>query len=80
MLRRGSINNKNHLMTFSDSSWQDCPDTGKITGSYIIFYHGGPINHFTHVKGPVAQSSAEIDYNASCTAGISLAHFIMLIH
>ena len=34
----------------------------------------------THVPGPVAQSSAESEYNTSCTAGISLAHFRMLIH
>ena len=45
-------------MDFSDSSWQDCPDTGRITGAYIIFYQGGPIDHGTHVPGPVAQSSA----------------------
>ena len=40
-------------MDFSDSSWQDCPDTGRSTGSYIIFYQGGPIEHGTNVPGPV---------------------------
>ena len=45
-------------MAFSDSSWQYCPETGRSTGSYIIFYQGGPIYHGTHVTGPVAQSSA----------------------
>ena len=48
----------NHLMDFSDSSWQDCPDTGRSTGAYIILYQGGPIDNGTHVLGPVAQSSA----------------------
>ena len=67
-------------MDFSDSSWQDCPDTGRSTGAYNIFYQGGPIDHDTHVPGPVAQSSAESDYNAACTAGMALAHFRMLIH
>ena len=67
-------------MDFSDSSWQDCPDTGRSTGAYIIFYQGGPIDHGTHVSGPVAQSSAEIEYNAACTAGMALAHFRMLVH
>ena len=67
-------------MDFSDSSWQDFPDTERSTGAYIIFYQGGPIYHGTHVPGPVAQSSAESEYNAACTAGIALAHFIMLIH
>ena len=40
---------ENQLMVFSDSSWQDCPDTGKTTGTYIIFYQGGPIYHVPHV-------------------------------
>ena len=40
-------------------------------GAYIIFYQGGPIDHGTHVPGPVAQSSAEIEYNAACTAGMA---------
>ena len=67
-------------MAFSDSIWQYCPETGRSTGAYIIFYQGGTIDHVTHVPGPVAQSSAEIEYNAACTVGTILAHFIMLIH
>ena len=58
LLRQASIKTKNHLMLFSDSSWKDCLDTGRSTGAYIIFYQGGPIDHGTHVPGPVAQSSA----------------------
>ena len=67
-------------MAFSDSSLQDCPDTGRSTGAYIIFYQGGLIDHGTHVPVPVAQSSAESEYNAACTAGMALAHFRMLVH
>ena len=55
LLRQASIKTKNHLMDFSDSSWQDFPDTARSIGSYIIFYQGGPIYHGTHVPGPVAQ-------------------------
>ena len=58
LLRQDNINTKNNLMAFSDSSWQDCPDTGRITGEYIIFYQGGPIDHGTHVPGPVALDCA----------------------
>ena len=79
-LGKSNIKTKNNLMAFSDSSWQDCPDNGRSTGAYIIFYQGGPIDHGTHVPGPVAQSSAESEYNAACTAGMDLAHFRMLIH
>ena len=58
LLRQASIKTKNNLMDFSDSSWKDCPDTGIITGEYIILYQGGKIDHGTHVPGLVAQSSA----------------------
>ena len=80
LLRQANIKTKNYLMTFSDSSWQDCPDTGRTTRAYIIFYQGGPIDHGTYVLVPVAQYSAESEYNAACTAGLALAHFRMLIH
>ena len=58
LLRQSNNNTKNHLMAFSDYSWQDFPDTGISTGAYIIFYQGVPIDHGTHVPGPVDQSSA----------------------
>ena len=74
ILRQANIKTKNHLMDFSDSSWQDFPDTGRSTGSYIIYYQGGTIDHGTHVPGPVAQSSAESEFNAACTSVIALAH------
>ena len=79
ILRQANIKTNNHLMDFSYSNWQDCPDTGRSTGAYIILYQGAPIDHGTHVPGPVAQSSAESEYNVACTAGMALAHFKMLI-
>ena len=33
MFRQSSIKTENNLMNFSDSSWQDCPDTGRSTGA-----------------------------------------------
>ena len=80
LLRKASNKTENQLMDFSDSSWQDCPDAGRSTGAYIIFYQGGNIDYGTHVPGPVAQSSAKSEYNAACTAGMALANFRMLIH
>ena len=74
------INNDNPLMALYGSSWQDFPNTGRSTGAYIIFYQGGPIDHGTHVPVPVAQSSAESEYNTACTAGMALAYFRMLLH
>ena len=59
MLRQAIIKTENQLMSFSDSSWQYCPDTGRSKGAYIMFYQGKPVDHGTHVPGPFAQSSAE---------------------
>ena len=61
LLRQAIIKTENQLMSFSDSGWQYCPDTGRSTGAYIIFYQGGPVDHVTHVPGPFAQSGAESD-------------------
>ena len=59
LLRQASIKTENHLMAFSDSSWQDFPETGRSAGAYIIFYQGGTIYHGTPVPVIVAQSSSE---------------------
>ena len=69
-----------HSISGPNYCWQDCPDTGRSTGAYIILYQGGPIDHGTHVPGPVAQYIAESEYNSACTAVMALAHFRMLIH
>ena len=79
LLIQDSIKTDNHFMDFSDSSWQDCTDTGISTGAYIIFYQGETIDHGAHVPGPVSQSSAEREYNAAYTEGIDLAYLRMLI-
>ena len=54
LLIHAIIKNENPLMDFSNSSWQDFPDTVRSTGAKIIFYQGAPIDHVTHVTGPVA--------------------------
>ena len=59
LLRQTNIKTKKHLTDFSHFSWQDCPDTERSTGAYIIFYQGGPIDHDTYVPEPFAQSSTE---------------------
>ena len=59
LLRKANIKTENQLTAFSESSCKYCPDTVRSTGAYIIFYQGGPIEHGTHVLGPVAQQIAE---------------------
>ena len=46
----------------------------------MILYQGGTIYHDKYVSVPVSQSSAESEYNAACTAGMTLAYLRMLIH
>ena len=61
LFRKARIKTENQLMVFYDLRWQDYTYTGIITGSYIVFYQGGPIDHCTHVPAPVAPSSSERD-------------------
>ena len=63
-----SIKSENQFILFLSYSCKDCPDTGRSTGYYIVFNLGGPIDHCTHVPGPVSYSSAEIEYNEACTS------------
>ena len=79
LLRLAIIKTENNFIVFSYYSWKHCTDTGRSKGEYVIMYWCGPIDYGTHVPGPVAQSSSEIEYNVSCTAVIALAHLRMLI-
>ena len=64
---------------FCDFLWQDCPDMGRSTGSYIIFCQGGPIDFSSYMPVPVAMSSAEAECNARATVGMALSHLRMLV-
>ena len=54
-MRQASIKTENKLMDLSNYSCKYCPYTGRITGSYIIYDKGGPIDIEKHVPLPVAQ-------------------------
>ena len=58
LLRQAIIKTENQLMAFYNYSSQDCTDTCRITGAYIIFYRGSSIKHGTHVPVTVSQPSA----------------------
>ena len=80
LLEKSNIKTENQLMACSDSSWQYFPYNGRSTGAYIIFYQGGTIYNDIHFPGTVDQSSAQIEYNSECTAGMALENSRMLIH
>jgi hypothetical protein len=50
------------LVMFTDSSWQDCPDTSRSTGCYLICCQGGLVDAASFVPDPIALSSAEAEY------------------
>ncbi|MGH3053820.1 MAG: reverse transcriptase domain-containing protein [Gaiellaceae bacterium] len=78
LLSQHNITTKRDLFAFSDSSWQDCPDTGRSTGSFLIFYKGGVVDHSSFLPDPVAMSSGEAEYNTACATCIAVAHLRML--
>ena len=59
LLRQAGIKTEHQFMAFSDCSWQDCPDTGRSTEAYIIFYQCWTIDYGTYVTIIVDQSSEE---------------------
>ena len=50
----------------------------RVQENILCFYQDVQIDHFTHVTGPVDQYSAESEFNAVCTLGMSLSNFKML--
>ena len=71
---------QNKLITFTDASWQDCPDTGRSTVGRISVLAGGTVDHSSTVPVPVAMSSAEAEYLGASVACMSAAHLRMLVY
>ena len=71
---------KSAFIGFADSSWQDCPDTGRSTGGYHIFLQGGVVDSEMTFPVPVALSSAEAEYNNACYACVAINALAMLVN
>eukprot|EP00957_Ditylum_brightwellii_P127332 9708972-Ditylum_brightwellii.AAC.2 len=68
------------ILVFIDASWQDCPDTGRSTAGYYIFYQGGVIECNSHVNVPIAMPSAESEYMTAYSACMTSAHVHMMAY
>ena len=68
----------NEIIMFTDSSWNDCIDTGRSTGGYIAMIQGGAVDYGSHLPVPVAMSSGEAEYIASAVACMRSSHLRML--
>ena len=62
------------IIGFSDSSWQDCPDTGRSTCGFKVFVQGGLVDAQSTMPVPVALSSAEAEYMGACNLGAMVCH------
>ena len=62
------------IILFSDSSWQDCPDTSRSTGCYLTYINGSLVDGASFVPNPIAMSSAQAEYNACAFATIMGLH------
>ena len=62
------------IIGFSDTSWQDCPDTGRSTSGFKIFVQGGLVDAQSTMPVPVALSSAEAEYMGACNLGAMVCH------
>jgi hypothetical protein len=62
------------LVSCADSSWQDCPDTSRSTGCYVLFAQGGIVDAASFVPNPIALSSAESEHNAGAFGVAAAQH------
>ena len=69
-----------NIVGFSDTSWQDCPDTGRSTCGYKLFVQGGIVDAQSVMPVPVALSSAEAEYMGACNAGSMICHLRELMY
>ena len=65
-------------VTFTDTSWQDCFDTGQSTGGCVTFKSGGAVDHRSHLPVTVRLSSGEAEYIAASIACTAAQHIWML--
>ena len=56
-------------MIYSDSSYADCPDTGRSTHGYVITMAGGPVSWSARRQDVVTLSTTEAEYIATVHAG-----------
>ena len=72
--------NEDTVTTFSDSSWNDCVNTGRNTGGNITTIQGGPVDHSSHLPIPVAISRGGAEYISAAVACIRASHLCMLTY
>ena len=80
VLQKTNVDRHSDIVVFTDASWQDCPDTGRSTTGYLIFYRGGVVEANSQLPAPIAMSSAEAEYMSACSGCMAAAHLHMLLY
>lgn len=78
LLLENGIKSTLNIYGFHDSSWQDCPDTGRSTAAFLNFFQGGVVDFNSFLPTPVSMSSAEAENNSGAAACMSMSHLRML--
>ena len=81
VLQENNIEIKQDMnVVFTDSSWNDCVDTGRSTGGYVAMSQAGPVDYGSHLPVPVVMSSVEAEYIAAAVVCMRASHIRMLIY
>jgi hypothetical protein len=67
------------IVCFSDSSFQDCPDSGRSTGGYLVFVQGAVVDVTSTMPQLVAWSTCEAEYCMGALAAMA-SFFIRKVH
>jgi hypothetical protein len=59
------------IVVFSDASFQDCPDSGRSTGGFLIFMQGGVVDATSTIPQLVAWSTCEAKYCMGALAAMA---------
>jgi hypothetical protein len=63
------------IIAFTDSSAQDCPDSCRSTGRYLIYIRGAVIDVTSTMPSIIAQSTCEAEYT-TCSLAIMASTYI----
>ena len=62
------------IINVSDSSFQDCPDSSKSTGGYIIMMRGGVVDAASQMPSIITHSTGEAEYCQGALALLAASH------
>jgi hypothetical protein len=68
------------IICFTDSSFQDCPDTARSTGGYLIFMQGTAIDAKSTMPTLASQSTCEAEEYCTCALATMACYSVRKIY